>query len=146
MALVVGSNTWATVAEADAYLANRVTAGDWFLLDESPGNPGDESKESYLATAFYLLMGSTSVILSSSLTDSNVKSAQIEFAFYLLNNLISYEERDALQSQGVSKFSFSKRMEEFTGKGVSLPSTIKGLLAAYTTGNTFFTLKGQYDV
>lgn len=145
MALVVGQNSWATVLEADEYLSNRVKTGDWFSLPDAPTNPGDESKETYLITSFYTLIGWDTLNLTPDLTDENVKNAQIEFAFFLLNYYEDYDKRMAIQAQGVTRFEFSKREEEYKAGGVTLPPVVEGLLSEYSTGNTFFVLKGQYD-
>jgi hypothetical protein len=146
MALTPGTDTWATTTEADAYLLKRVGTADWFLLDEAPATPGADSKETYLTTAYYTLLGHPEVTISPSNTSDAVKNAQIEFALYLVQNYSSHTERDAAQAQGLSEFEFSERKEKFTGSGgVSLPSTVRGLLSGYFTGNTFATLKGQWD-
>jgi hypothetical protein len=146
MSLAVGSNSYVTVAEADAYFSDRYNSINWFSLDETPSTPGNESKETYLTTSYYILRGHDSVNLPATSTEENVKTAQLEFALYLLKHIEEHEERDAVQAQGLTKFQFSKRTEEFSGSGASLPSVVKGLLSAYMTGNTFAQLKGAYDV
>lgn len=143
MAVVVGTNSWVTIAEADDYLTDRIDAADWFLLGDTD-NPGIVSKTSLLVSAFHWL--NTSATISSSSTDDSVKNAQIEAALFLQKHYTELDERRAAASMGVKTFRFSKRSEDLDLNRIKLPEHIAGLLAGYTSLNTFATLKGPYDV
>ena len=147
MSIVVGQNSWVTLAEADTYFTDRIGTSSWFSLTDTPSTPGADSKEGYLITAFNILIGSPDVSLSPSLTDDNVKKAQMEFALFLVQHYTEFDERSAAQSTGVSEFQYSKRKEKFDnpGDGVKLPYTVIGLLSLYSTANVIVNLKGQYD-
>lgn len=112
MAVVVGTNSWVTIAEADAYLTARAGAKEWFALNEAPAAPGEDSKETFLVTAFNWLLFDGGFGLSSSLTDDYVKTAQIEAALFLLKYRISFEDRAAKIAGGVKRFKNSKWEEE----------------------------------
>ncbi len=143
MALVVGQNSWASVAEANTYLTDRIYAEDWFNLDSS-GDPGMVTKESLLVSSFNWLLGNLSFSLSSALTDDNVKNAQIEGTLFLLNHYVELDERRAAKASGVTEFKISQRMEKLDGD-IVVPSIISDLLSSYRQGN-IATLLGAYDV
>lgn len=145
MSLVVGQNSWSTVEEADTYLANRIGTSDWFDLSDT-ATPGVNSKEVMLTSAFYWLSGSPQVSLSASLTDANVKNAQIESAIYLQEHYTEMDNRRAAISQGVTDFRLSKRQESFDINSIVLPQHILGLINDYSTaGGKIILLRGEYD-
>ena len=148
MALVIGTDSWATVAEADTYLTNRIHADDWFALNTSPAVPGELAKESLLISAFRWLLYHPQLSLSAGSTDANVLSAQIEGALYLMNHYQEMDDRSAAIATGVTSFSLSKRTEDLDKRFLSIPNDIMGLLKSYmvTAGGAFATLKGEYDV
>ena len=143
MALVVGQNSWASVAEANTYLTDRIYADEWFNLDSS-GNPGVVTKESLLVSSFNWLLGNSSFSLSSALTNDNVKQAQIEGALFLFKHYVELDERRAAKASGVTEFKISQRMEKLDGD-IVVPSNISDLLSSYRQGN-IATLLGAYDV
>lgn len=146
MALVVGANSWATVAEANDYLGDRIGATDWFELKNTPDNPGDSSsKESFLVSAYYWLTGSPDLSLPASLTATNVKNAQIEAALFLLEHYGSLNEHRALLNQGVTSFTFSKRSESLDKANLGVPGYILGMIPEYSSRHAFAQLKGEYD-
>jgi len=138
MALIVGENTWATVAEADAYLADRVGTQNWFLLDESPAAPGEPSKESYLSMAFNYLINKGGYCLDKALTDDEVKYAQIEFAFYFVDNFTTFEDEANSQGKGTTSFQVSKWRESLGTNWVddyALPFSVSTFLNKYICSN-----------
>lgn len=148
MSLVVGSNSYVTVLEADEYLTNRIGADKWFTLPDTPLSPGTDSKESFLITSYNWLTGSSALDLPSTSDNQKIKEAQIEASLYLLEYYEAHKDRQAKQAQGVESFTFSKRSEGYTEPGSSsgIPANILGLLAQWQTSQSFFNLKGQYDV
>ena len=145
MALVVGENTWGTVTEADTYLTYKTGVSAWFDLSDT-GDPGTESKESLLASAFYWLLYDSLYGLSASLTIDAVKIAQFEAAMFLLNNRIEYESRDTLIASGVKSFDRSKWSE--TLDAVKKPASVDNILrsAGFGSANGTALLLGEdYD-
>lgn len=128
MAVTVGLNSWVTIAEADAYLTSRAGAAEWFALDDSPVNPGEDSKETFLITAFYWLLDDPGFGLSAALTDDYVKRAQIEAALFLSKYREDFENREAKQAGGVERFKNSK-WEEDLGL-VSKPQVVLNILGS----------------
>lgn len=146
MALVVGTNSWVSVAEADTYLADTPGATDWFdLVDEVGLKKGEESKASYLILSFRTLTTHTDLIgLSPSITDDNVKYAQIEFALYLLRYREDLEQRGLLIDSGVKEFDVGEWREIFFERGGSVPSRVLSLLNDYSRyGNASIQLKPE---
>jgi hypothetical protein len=145
MSLVVGTNSWATVAEADTYLTDRINAVDWFSTSPTAA-PGAVSKESLLVSAFYWLTGAPELSLSVTLTDTNVKNAQIEAALFLLEHYDELNERRAAMFTGVESWKLSKKSENYNIDQLQIPSYIIGMLRDYAIMNTTVDLKGEYDV
>ncbi|GAF85062.1 unnamed protein product [marine sediment metagenome] len=146
MALVVGTNSWATLVEADLYLTDRIHAEVWFTLLDTPANPGEESKESYLISAFYWLSGSPQLEIPASSTAANVKIAQIEGAFFLQEHYEALNERRAAIATGLDSFRYSKRMENLSASDLKIPDYILGMLGEFGTMNTTAILLGEYDL
>lgn len=144
MSLVVGTNSWANRAEADAYLTDRIDATDWFALNDTPANPGEVSKDSYLISSYYWI--NTYVTIAATSTDDNVKNAQIEAALFLLGHYDELNERSAAMATGVAEFKYSRRSEVLNINQLSLPPHILGMLKDYAIGNSTIQLKGEYDV
>jgi hypothetical protein len=145
MAIVVGTNSWVTIVEADAYLTDRIEAEDWFTLSDSAG-PGEVSKTSLLVTSFNWLIGSAMLEIAKSSTDDNVKNAQIEAALHLQKHYTELDDRRANIASGLKAFKFSERSETLDWKTLGIPIHILGFLRAYQQSNVFATLSGEYDL
>ena len=144
MALLVGTNSWETVAEADTYLGDRVDSTGWFDLADIAEKAGGGSKESYLVTAFRWLRNTRQLTLSDSLTDQVVKDAQSEAALFLISYQDEYEDREAAIASGVKSFGVSKRRESL--EELVLPQRILDTLQAFMGGLNFVELTGEFDV
>lgn len=139
MSITVGVNSWVTIAETDTYLTSHIGAADWFLLDDNPATPGAESKESYLVEAFYRLLYSADYTLTPTLTNTGVKNAQIEFAFFLFKNYNDYTKREAKIASGIESFTYSKWREKL-GDAVKVPVIVDGMIINEGfSGSNFFT-------
>lgn len=145
MALVVGQNSWVTIAEADTYLEDRIGSEDWFVLPDS-GDPGADSKTTFLISAFHWLISAPQLELSPALADTNVKNAQIEATLFLLDHYSELNERRAAMVTGVENFKMSKKGEKLNLNKLIIPDHIIGLLGIYSIQNVTVTLKGHYDV
>lgn len=146
MALVVGTNSWVTVAEADIYLTDRIGSTEWFGLLDLPSNPGEDAKETMLISAFYWLIGSPELNLTPSLSATNVKNAQIEAALFLLEHYDELNERRAFISAGGESFKLSKRSEDLNLKNLKIPPQIAGLIPEYGINHAIVDFKGGYDI
>lgn len=148
MSLVVGTNSWTTVSEADTYLTNKINAADWFdntLIPETD-DPGEISKESLLVSAYNWLFSAPELSLPvSTTTDENVKKAQIEAAWFLYKHDDALDERRAAIYTGVTSFKLSKRSENLDINNLIIPSYIMGYLRGYGVQNTTALLLGEYD-
>lgn len=138
MSIIVGTNSWVTIAEADTYLTTKVGSQEWFTLDDEPSDPGEESKESWLVSAYNYLINNCGYSIPSDSTDQNVKYAQIEFAYYLLRYSEEFEDRANSIAMGVTEFKASKWSEKYkggsssSGEGyISLPPAVRNYLCAY---------------
>ena len=148
MALSVGQNSWTTIIEADDYLTDRIGAEAWFDLADS-GDPGADSKTSFLISAYQWLIGAPQLELSADLTDVNVKRAQMEAALFLLEHYKALNERRAALFTGVTEFVLSRKSEKLNIDNLTIPIHIIGLLRDYLVDieyNTVALLKGHYDV
>lgn len=145
MALVVGTNSWASVAEADALLTDRIDAETWFALADVGAAPGERSKEALLVSAFHWLSGSPQLSISSSVTDANVKNAQIEAAWFLQEYYEEMKDRRAALATGVETLRMSRRTERLNIRNLGIPGYILGMLGSYQVSNTTVTLRGEYD-
>ena len=144
MALVVGANSWASVAEADTYLADRIDAEAWFLLADTAA-AGVRAKESLLVSAFHWLYGSPQLSIAGSSTDDDVKNAQIEAAWFLREYYDEMKDRRAAISTGVTSLRMSRRAENLSAGNLTIPPHILGMLSTYQQSNLTADLKGEYD-
>lgn len=134
MAFAVGTNSWASVEEADALLGDRIGTGAWFALDESPASPGDESKQGYLIIAFDWLSGAYGIAASDGAADA-LKKAQSLAAFWLIGNREEYEKRQSLIAGGVEEFKWS-RWEETLADSTEIPSFISDIMIGLGVGGS----------
>ncbi len=119
-------------------MTNKWNAGTtWITLTTS-------QKEAALITAFYWIRRKYPAIPASS-TASNVKYAQIELAWYIVNFHIEHVKRSALYTQGVRRFNVSKWSE--TLEKSQLPEEVQDLLEDFLTGqgNYFPTITRELD-
>jgi len=137
MSLIVGTNSWCTRAEADAFLLEWYGASSWASLTNT-------NKDTLLITAFWKIYTDNRFSIAKSETSENVKNAQIITAFYIYENNTSIKKRLALQGQGVTEFEVSKFREKY-GKGSWLPIEAESMLEGYTSFDVFGTLERDLD-
>jgi len=116
MALVVGTNSWISLAEAETYFSERIEADPWDDL------PDDATKEKYLISAYRWLFYYTGITAPASADEDAVKYGQAEAALFLISFYDERNNRDALYSSGVRDFTKSKWKE--TLEQQTLPETI----------------------
>lgn len=105
MALVVGTDTWITLAEAETYFAKRPKTEPWDSLD-------DPTKESWLFLSYQWIINDPAFEAPASSTATGVKYGQAEGALFLINSYDDYAMRDTLISSGVERFEYSKWKED----------------------------------
>jgi hypothetical protein len=126
MALIVGTNSFVTLTEANDYMNDRFGGSGWFTLTNA-------SKEELLTTAFRWLVGEG---VAKSNTTELVKWGQIELAWWIYRYFEEFEDREALIAGGVTKFKLSKWEEDLEKTG--LPKKVKDLVAdALSLGGYF---------
>ncbi len=128
--VVVGTNSWASVAEADAYFGAKYGAAAWAALSLM-------EKTQLLISACRWLMQQTSLALSLSDASSTLKDAQCETAWFLLNWQTDYDKRRALISSGVRSYRVLDFSESLTE--VTFPKYLSDMLVDYATSpGTYF--------
>lgn len=143
--LTVGQNSWATVAEANAYLGDRIGAETFFDLPDDPLAPGQESKASLMVSAFQWIMGCGQFDLSPTMADSFIKNGQIEAALFLHQHYVELNERRAAMYTGLKEFTMGRRREYLDIKQLAVPDFIAGFFSSYSSANELAELKGEYD-
>lgn len=142
MSIIVGENSWVTIAEADDYFATRIGTTSWFSLSDTPSTPGADSKESFLVTAFYWLVDDVYGLTPSS-SSAVIKRVQLESALFLLKYSLDFYDRQAKVAGGVTSFMLSRWTENLSS--ISKPQNILDILynAGYSSSNTFVQLEGE---
>jgi hypothetical protein len=119
MGLILHNNSWATVIEADNYLADKFGADEWSALSNT-------DKEKCLITAFWWIYAYPGVSILKTSTDEKVKIAQIVLAWFIYQYYVEYKKRESLISSGVKSFSLSRWSE--TLEKQELPQEVLALL------------------
>lgn len=122
--IIVGTNSWVTIAESDSYLEEKWNADAWASLTDS-------QKTQLLITAYRWINADDNYEIAASSTDDNVKYAQIETAWYCYKENDAIEKRMGLQAQGVESFDISRFSEDYKKPGSRLPDVAQGLLDGY---------------
>lgn len=131
--LTVGTNSWVTVAEADAYMDSRF--GSWEFWDD------DINKDAALITAYKKIKQSGFFDSLPDTADENMKDAQCEMALYLVMEGGDLLRRSGLQAQGVVEAGIAKEKYDPAVRGkLSFPPEVMSLLKEYTNqdGSAFF--------
>lgn len=127
--LLVGTNSWVTVEEADAYMESRF--GSWeFWTDET-------NKEAALITAYKKIVQSGYFENLPTTSNDNMKDAQCELALFLVMESGDLLRRAGLQSQGVVQAGISKESYDPSARGkLAFPPEVLALLKEYTDQNS----------
>jgi|WetSurMetagenome_2_1015567.scaffolds.fasta_scaffold265609_1 hypothetical protein len=135
MGLILHENSWVTIAEADAYLADKFGASAWALSTE---------KAALLITAFREIYSSSLFSIPKTSTNEKVKMAQIEMGFWLLNYNDDKGKREALQIMGVTSAKADDTQENYNCKFI-MPPFITDLLSGFMTGSTIAKFHRKVD-
>jgi hypothetical protein len=130
--IIVGTNSWVTLAEANAYFEAKYNVSDeWAALT-------DTVKNQLLISAYNWINQQTIFSIPAASTAYIVKQAQFEAAWYLYKFGKEDEKRRALIGQGVTSFDLSQWSE--TLDKYEFPAFITGML------DDFFVGAGGYKV
>lgn len=134
--IVINTNSWVTIVEADTYLDEKVGASAWAALT-------DEQKSEYLITAFRWINRLPDYDFS--VVTNNMKYAQIELAWYIYGNYTTHTKHEALYASGVRNFRVSKFTESLAKP--ELPPVVKDLLDDYDlySGGYFPTIERDVE-
>lgn len=134
MLLVVGTNTWVSLEDANIYMSTRLGASTFW-------NTAAE-KEAALVTAYNFLMASDYDFPTD--ISNNMIMAQCETALFLLQHQEDMDARMGLQAQGVTEAGVvqEKYSESLT---IPLPAVVRKLIAVYETITGFETVNVSRD-
>ncbi len=125
MAIVVGTNSWVTEAEANTYFSDRIKASDYWTDAASDNAPA-------LITAYKWLNAGRYTFPTTA--TQPIKDAQCEMAFFLLQHQPDLDLRMGLQAQGVIVAGVVKeRYKDDDTVEMPIPPIVQELLAAYDT-------------
>ena len=125
MALVVGTNSWLTEAAANTYFDDRLMASDYWT-DGAANNPPA------LITAYNWLQAGRYSFPETATQD--MKDAQCEMAFFLLQHQPDLDLRMGLQAQGVIAAGVVKERYRNDGSlDLPIPLIVQTLLASLST-------------
>lgn len=121
--LIVGTNSWITVAEADAYMDLRL--GSWEFWTDTT------NKEAALITAYKRLVTYFENLPSTA--NEAMKDAQCEMALFLCMEGGDVNRRAGLQAQGVVQAGIAKESYDPKARGkLAFPPEVLALLKDYT--------------
>ena len=120
--VVVGVNSWATVAQADLYFESRYNSDAWAALTLN-------QKSQLLITAFRWIRQQSAFSVPAEDTSEVVRQAQCEAAWFVLNWFEEYEKRRALTASGVKSYKAMDVSETF--EAVAFPPFLGDILSDY---------------
>ena len=125
MAILVGTNSWLTEADANTYMGNRLDANNYWE-DGAHDNPRA------LITAYnWLNAGGYGL---PTVATQNMKDAQCEMAIFLLQHQPDLDLRMGLQVQGVIAAGVVKeRYKDDNSVELPIPPIVAKLLEEYST-------------
>lgn len=124
--IIPGTNSWATLAEADEYFEAKYSASAiWAGLTE-------EVRKQLLISAANWIQQQRIFSISYSSVSEKVKQAQFEAAWYLYNFGAEDEKRRALSGQGVKAFDLLNWSE--TLSGYDFPKFLQDILDDFYIG------------
>lgn len=103
--IIVGTNSWCTLSEAESYFATRIGSSAWSALSS------DTEKEKYLISAYNWIRYDSAFSVTGDETLAPIKYGQCEGALFLASFYDEYMKREALIASGVTEFTYSKWSE-----------------------------------
>lgn len=130
MAIVVGTNSWLTEAAANTYFTDRLKGGDYWTDSASDNSPA-------LITAYKWLNSGRYAFPDTATQD--MKDAQCEMAFFLLQHQPDLDLRMGLQAQGVVAAGVVKeKYKDDNYVEIPIPPVVQKLLESYETDRPVF--------
>ena len=125
MPVTVGTNSWVTEVEADAYFGDRISARDYWV-------DGADDNVPALITAYKWLNAGKFTFPTTA--TQPIKDAQCEMALFLLQHQPDLDLRMGLQAQGVIAAGVVKeRYKDDNYVEMPIPPIVQKLLADYDT-------------
>lgn len=128
-----------TTAQADSYMSGSINNSGWFAKT-------DDEKETYLTTAFRMIVNSPSYTVTSSTDDDDVRHAEIELANHLIQDS-SFSTIANLKANGINKYKVDgyeitmDLAESQPNSQLIFPAQVSDLLWEYRKGLTL-----TYDI
>ena len=139
--IVVGTNSWATLEQAEEYMLMRI--GSTVVWREDLDEP---TKEASLITAFNILMNCGLFSIGADSTSEVVKQAQCEMAIFLLHHGEDIDGRKGLQAQGVlSANILGETYDKDSLSKIPIPPIVSGLLNDCRTEHSTFISEVERD-
>jgi hypothetical protein len=123
--VIVGTNSWVTVAQATAYLEARLGAAAWAALPL-----GDRTV--LLISAFRWIRRQSALSIGAGSTDQAVKDAQCEAAWWLHKWNDEYEKRSAQYASGVRNWRALDMGESL--EAPEFPAFLSDMLVGFASG------------
>ncbi len=136
-AIVAGTNSWVTEAEANTFLGDRLDA-DTYWIDDEPDNTRA------LLTAYNWLNNSGRFDFPD-VAVQIMKDAQCEYALFLLQHQPDIDLRMGLISQGVVKAGVVKEEYDRKETGIPIPPFVSDMLSDYQTQTPFYIFDIERD-
>jgi len=124
MSLVVPTNSWVTVAEANTYLKDRVGVKNYWSATAE--------KSEALVTAWRWLTGAGDYTFPTTATQP-MKDAQVEYALFMLQHQPDIDLRMGLQAQGVTDAGIVKEKYGGMSTAVPYPPIVSTMLRSFLT-------------
>lgn len=121
--VIVGVNSWTSIAWADDYFLAKYGAGAWAGLTVT-------EKTQLLLSAVRWILQQNTFDLPMSATAEIVRQGQCEAAWFIYSWFGEYEKRRALSSMGVTDYKILDFSE--TLSGVEFPAFLAGMLDDYS--------------
>lgn len=135
--LTPGTNTWATMAEAEAYFRTRLgSSAFWNYTAE---------KAAAIVTAYKYLVNSGIYDFPDEI-DQVMKDAQCEMALFLLQHISDMDARKGLQAQGVTQAQIVGETYNADAAGTAaIPANVKNMLSDYESGSPLLAADVERD-
>ncbi len=130
MGIVVGTNSWVTEVEANTYFDDRVFSSEYWTDSASDNSPALITAYKWLNAGLYSFPETAT---------QNMKDAQYEMAFFLLQHQPDLDLRMGLQAQGVIAAGVVKeKYKDDNYVELPVPPLVQKLIESYETSKPVF--------
>jgi len=140
MAIVVGTNSWVTEAEANTYMDERLGAADYWT-----NGAADNARA--LVTAWTWLTNSPKFSFPTAVASITtvMKYIQFEMALFLLQHQPDIDLRMGLQAQNVTEAGIVKEKYTLSIHGIPLPATVVDMAQGFLNQRNIYILDLERD-